>query len=305
MNFSKHTLKAVFGLIEDQITDTSKLVLLSLMLLIPGTLGYAESIPDGLIQKSAHVMDSDLVVSAKELIKSVQNKEKIIFIDVRQATEFEALHIKGAMNIPPYFIKNKPYLKRLPMVLVDQGLAFHRLSPYCRKLKEKGFNVRILDGGMAAWSSHNGPMVGELVNQMNYHQILAADFFFEKNFNQRIILDVSAKRLPEMKQLLPFAVHRPLTGSPKDWIVRLKEFKAAHLKNDSTGIIVVNGDGRKYNRLYKAFDQAGFKNIFFLDGGVEAYKNYLKSLTLSWQPREKRIVSLNKCKSCRESEKVE
>jgi rhodanese-related sulfurtransferase len=250
-------------------------------------------------------MDSDLVVSAKELIKRVQEKEKITIIDVRQPTEFYALHIKGAMNIPPYFIKNKPYLKGLPMVLVDQGLTFHRLSPYCRELKGRGFNARILDGGMAVWSSHNGPMVGELVNQMNYHQIFAADFFFEKDYDQRIVLDVSAKRFPDIEQLIPFAVHLPLIGSPKDWMIRLKEFKAVHFKNDSTGIIVVNKNGQKYNRLHTTFGKVGFKNVFFLNGGVKAYKNYLESLALSWQPREKRTVSLKKCKSCRESEKVE
>jgi rhodanese-related sulfurtransferase len=300
INFSKHTLKSVFGLIKKRITNLSLSMLLLLMILTLNPLGYAESISAELLLKSPHAISSDLVVYAEALIKGIHTKEKVTFIDVRQPAEFKALHIKGAINIPPYFIKKKPYLKRLPIVLVDQGLAFHRLSPYCRELKEKGFNVRILDGGMAAWSSYNGPMVGEPVNQMNYHYISAADVFFEKNFDQRIVLDVSAKRFSDMERLMPFAVHLPLTGSPKDWIVRLNKLKAIRIKHNFAGIIVVDKDVRKYNRLHDAFNQTGFKNVFFLKGGVDAYKDYLKGLTLLRQPYKKRTVGLNKCKNCRD-----
>jgi len=289
MNVAKHPKKTAFVFI---------------MILLLSALGRAGSIPNELIPKSPHTLDTDLVVSAKSLIKKVQNNEKITLIDVRNQAEFEALHIKGAMNIPLYFIKNKPHLKDAPMVLVDQGLAFSRLSSVCRDLRKKGFDVRILDGGMAAWCSHKGPMVGELIEQINFHQVSSADFFFEKNFDQRIIVDVSAERLPDMEQLMPFAVHLPLVGSPKDWITPLKKFKAGHIKNDFTSIIVVNKDGEKYERFHSAFDRAGFKNVFFLEGGIDAYKSYLEGLALSWQPREKRMVSLNKCKSCQENEEA-
>ena len=277
-------------------------VLFGLMLLTSFNQACAGSIPAELIQKNVRVQEADLVLSAQSLIKRVRNGEKITLIDVRQPSEFEPLHIPGAMNIPLHFIKNKSYLKNAPMVLVDQGLSLHRLSPVCRHLRSKGFSVWILDGGMNAWGSYNGPMQGEPVRQMAYYGISSADFFQEKDYAKRIVCDVSATRSPAAQQLMPYAVHLPLTDNPKNWAAQLEKFKTTHARNGAVAILVVNENGQGYPNIRSAFDRAGFKGVFYLNGGLSAYKGYLEDLSLSWQPRQKRMVTLNQCNRCAESE---
>jgi rhodanese-related sulfurtransferase len=270
------------------------------MLLFSITAAKAGTIPDEMIRRSGQALAADMVVSAESLIVMNQKGAKPLFIDVRNARAFNALHIAGAMNIPLHFVKTKTYLKSSTLVLVDQGLSFHRLSPACRELRKMGFNVRILDGGMNAWSSHGGPMTGEPVRQMDYCRISPADFFQEKNYQTRIICDVSSIRSDASRQLMPYALHLPLTGDPKSQSEMVEKFKSSHARGRAT-IIVVNTDGDGYRDVKHLFERAGFKNVFYLDGGIDAYGKYLEGLALSWRPREQRMATNGPCKKCGES----
>jgi len=262
----------------------------------------AGQIPAELIRRNARVQAAELVVSAQSLIPRVQNGEKITLIDVRNTSEYKALHIPGALNIPLHFVKTKAFLKSSPMVLVDQGLSFHRLSSACRELRKNGFDARILDGGMNAWRSRKGPMVGESVRQMEYCRISPADFFIEKDDTKHIVCDVSATRSPASVQLMPYAVHLPLGGSPDRRVAALEKFRRAHARNGNATLLVVNENGAGYRSLSGALDRAGFNNVFYLDGGVNAYGKYLEGLSLSWRPQKERMVTQARCGECPENE---
>ena len=273
------------------------------MLLIPFTQADAGPIPSELIRRNARIQDAGLVVSAQSLIPRVKNGEKITLIDVRSASEYKALHIPGALNIPLHFIKTKPFLKSSPVVLVDQGLSFHRLSPACRELRKKGFDVRILDGGMNAWSRREGPMVGEPVRQMEYGRISPADFFIEKDDAKHIVCDVSTTRSPASVQLMPYAVHLPLAGSPDRRVAELEKFRSAHARNGEATLILVDEKGDEYPNVRSIFNRAGYKNIFYLTGGTNAYKKYIEGLARSWLPQKERMVTHTPCNGCSDSEK--
>jgi rhodanese-related sulfurtransferase len=273
-----------------------------LLLIFLITRADAGQIPAELIQRNATVQTADLVVSAESLIPKAQNGTRLLIIDIRSAPDYAALHIPGAMNIPLHFIKTKPHFKSAPMVLVDQGLSSQRLSPACRELRTLGFDARILDGGMHAWSNCGGPMVGDPVRQMAYDRISPADFFLEKNDPGHIVCDVSATRSPASVQLMPFAVHLPLAGSPDSQRIRLEKFKAARARHGAAALLVVNANGEGYPNFRSAFARAGLKNAFYLDGGIETYGEYLEGLAQSWRPRSERVVVHNPCGGCGEGE---
>lgn len=278
-------------------------VLLGFFLMFPFSGADAGQIPAELIRRNARVQASELVVSAQSLIPRVKNGEKITLIDVRNASEYKALHIPGALNIPLHFIKTKPFLKSSLVVLVDQGLSFHRLSLACRELRKKGFDVRILDGGMNAWSSRKGSMVGEPVRQMDYCRISPADFFLEKDDANHIVCDVSTKRSPASVQLMPYAVHLPLAGSPDRRVAELEKFRSAHARNGEATLILVDEKGDEYPNVRSIFNRAGYKNVFYLTGGANAYKKYIEGLARSWLPRNERMVTYAPCSGCPDSEK--
>ncbi|GAB6907708.1 hypothetical protein DESC_10072 [Desulfosarcina cetonica] len=268
--------------------------LLFCMLYLPAVAVAADgSIPEELIRRTEQVREADLLVAAKSLLDRTTKGDHVLVIDVRRAADFEALHMAGAINVPLHFVKTKPYLKSSPVVLVDHGLAYHRLAPVCRELKNRGVDARLLDGGMNAWRRLGGPMVGDLVRQMNYDRISAADFFQEKNYAHRIVCDISAIRSPAAEQLMPYALHLPLSGD----LVNLDKIR----KYKTETLLVVSEDGNGYADAGHLLTRAGFECVFFLDGGVNAYRTYLEGLARSWQPRSQRMLRFSPCKECGEN----
>ncbi|BBO84892.1 hypothetical protein DSCO28_54580 [Desulfosarcina ovata subsp. sediminis] len=250
-------------------------------------------IPDKLIQREAQVRETDLLISAKPLIQRIGKGERILLIDVRPESDFKALHIAGAVHVPLHFVKTKPYLKDSPVVLVAQGLADRRLVPVCRELRKKGIDAQFLDGGMNAWRHAHGPMVGDRVRQMEYDRISAADFFREKNYADRIVCDISAIRSPAAEQLMPYALHLPLSGDSVN-LDKIRKYKTETL-------LVVSEDGRGYADAGHHLLRAGFERVFFLESGVNAYRTYLEGLAQSWQPRGQRMLRISACKECGEN----
>ncbi|HHX35427.1 MAG TPA: rhodanese-like domain-containing protein [Gammaproteobacteria bacterium] len=85
-------------------------------------------------------------------------------IDVRTPREFEQSHIQGAINLPiTQFSK-----KAIHRLSLDQSrpviticLSAHRSIPATRRLRQLGYDVKQLQGGMKAWWSRGYPIVGE------------------------------------------------------------------------------------------------------------------------------------------------
>ena len=278
-------------------------LLLGVVLLVwPFTTG-AGPIPDQLIRQNLRDPGTELAISAPALLERVKAGQPLYLVDVRRPSDFTALHIPGAMNMALAFVKTKSQLKDRPLVVIDRGLSFQRLAPACRTLRRLGFEVRILDGGMAAWSRCHGPVVGYPAAQIDYSFISPADFFLEKDDPRRVVCDVSTGRGPEARTLMPYAIHLPLVAGGREWAGRIQRFKAARFGRPDTALIVVDAYGSTYADLAAAFEHAGVKNVFFLTGGRRAYEKYLEGLTRSWQPQKDRRLVVNPCRKCSEQEK--
>jgi rhodanese-related sulfurtransferase len=98
-------------------------------------------------------------VSTSEAVRLV-NREKALFVDVRDPAEFAASHVVGARNVPMASLetaKELPTNKALPLVVVCASGA--RASKAVGILRKRGFeNARPLSGGLAAWREANLPL---------------------------------------------------------------------------------------------------------------------------------------------------
>lgn len=111
--------------------------------------------------KSAH----DLVLAAKTRIAEVdlQQAEAAIrdadlLIDVREADEYSAAHIPGAINIPrgllEFKLSNDPQLSDRQLKLVLYCKNSGRSALAADALREMGYrNVLSLSGGIEAWQA--------------------------------------------------------------------------------------------------------------------------------------------------------
>lgn len=97
---------------------------------------------------------SDIKLVTADEMKQIIELEDVQVVDVRTASEFEAIHVKSAQNIDfnsPTFDKDIQKLdKSKPVVLYCKGGG--RSAKCAKKLKDAGFEkIYDLEGGLSKW----------------------------------------------------------------------------------------------------------------------------------------------------------
>ncbi len=99
-------------------------------------------------------------INVNELV-AIMNSDDAVLIDVRPATEFQAGHIHGAINIPHTKIASRiselEKCRSKTLVLTD-NMGQH-VGGAGRALSKEGYNVRRLSGGMTEWQAQSLPVV--------------------------------------------------------------------------------------------------------------------------------------------------
>lgn len=97
-------------------------------------------------------------ISVHQLTYQVNNANALI-VDLREAKEFREGHVIDALNIPFAKIVDRmgELDKTRPLILVDK-IGQHSAS-IGRTLKQAGFQVSRLAGGMSEWTAANLPVV--------------------------------------------------------------------------------------------------------------------------------------------------
>jgi rhodanese-related sulfurtransferase len=224
----------------------------------------------------------------------------LTLVDVRSRENFERLHIPGSINIPPYAVKTKTYLKSSPVVLVNQGLYYTDLQNECRRLAERGFKASILDGGLPGWKRKGGQLVGNLFALDEMKAVSPRDFFRARNQENTLVVDISQQPSATSGGLVPYAKHIPVLDSSNRSISDLRKLLK---KNKSfQTLLIFNEFGDQYDKAEKMMNRMGL-DAFYLQGGVAEYQKYLEGLMLSWKPRDSRMKTVGNCKPC--GEKIE
>ncbi len=89
------------------------------------------------------------------------NSDQAVLLDLREAAEFKAGHIVGAINMPHAKVESRidelEKYRDKTLVLADK-MGQHT-GAVGRTLREKGYTVCRLQGGMAEWNGQNLPVV--------------------------------------------------------------------------------------------------------------------------------------------------
>jgi len=113
----------------------------------------------------------DMVEAAKTQIREIpleQSEDAIkqadLLIDVREADEFHAGHIPGALNIPrgilEFKLTNDPALEDRGLNIVIYCKNSGRSALSAKAMKEMGYmHVQSIAGGIEAWQEANKPVI--------------------------------------------------------------------------------------------------------------------------------------------------
>ena len=280
----------------------SLLTIIIVLILLPALVEVSESTALKILAgpNAAKLNKSDAcpVIPAKTVLYKLKHKHKYVIIDIRSKEEFKNVSIPGAINIPLHFVKSKAFLKSKPLVLVDGGYPDRQTEKQCKELNHAGFRVAILSGGLISWYRQGGPVKGDLLALNRYKNISPLRFYQEKNRENQIIIDVSAKQHAESMQLMPNAKHIPVQVSSQTAVSQVEKSILKQNINPLFPVIIFNQIGEQYEPIESIIKKAGLKNVYFLKGGLKGYQQFLQHLALSRQPRESRIKAANRCGNC-------
>jgi rhodanese-related sulfurtransferase len=240
-----------------------------------------------------------LSISPNEVLHQSRQKQALTLVDVRAAEDFARLHIPGSLSIPLHAVKTKGYLKASLLVLVNEGFRYGLLIDECRQLKDAGFTVRILDGGIAGWAQQRKALAGDLFALEKLRLIWPQEFLPEKNRDSLLAINISPVVTEIARESMPDAKHIPMTTGPLEWTRNLDRILTNHRDRRFLSVLIVSETGDGYETASQRLAGLGV-NAFYLQGGVAGYRRYLDDLRLSWMPRDKRIRTDKPCQVCGE-----
>jgi len=214
------------------------------------------------------------IISAKSIISKLNENKDIVLVDVRDGKDFEKVRIPGSLNIPLFALKTKAFLKKGNLILVNQGYKYKELERECGRLREKGFSVRVLYGGLNSWREEGGTLEGDARAIKALNRISPSDLFSEKDDEDRMAISLSKTRGPDAASLIPNSISIPFDNE-KDLAVKLKGVLTRRNTDSPFSILIFDKKGEQYEKVEKAVQETKAGNVFYLTGGLEAYKEFL------------------------------
>ena len=100
-------------------------------------------------------VDERMIKSCEMGSEEVQRRllsKSVVLIDTRPANEFESYRIPGSLNLSPFEIKSKDFLKPKHLVIVGDSANLLEMGLLCHELKQHGFKkVNFINGGLGSW----------------------------------------------------------------------------------------------------------------------------------------------------------
>jgi len=258
----------------------------------------ASPIPAELLTGTGKKRNPAFAISAESVLRKLREKQDIILIDVRKKAGFEKSRIPGSINIPLFAIKTKAFLKSKPLVVVNEGYNYDELEQECAHLREAGFKVWILNGGLNYWREKGAPLEGDAFAQKALNRIPPRSFFVEKVYENWVVIDVSALKYSQTNPPIPQSISLPYENNEENFIQTLKDTVAKSQHNRFLSVLICSEKGEYYERIEKLVQKTDVTNVFFLEGGLEVYKKFLEQQALIRQARDSSRKTLKKCATC-------
>lgn len=241
-----------------------------------------------------------LYVTPKSAIRSL-NKEpgKTIMVDVRRKDLFEKARIPGAINVALYSIKTKAFLKHKPILLIDEGYGSTEMQRTCSNLNAAGYQARILFGGIKLWREIGGPITGDFFYLNSLKKISPANYYYNsRKLGHWEIIDTSVKSSDAISETFPKAHQIPYGNEEDEFTKALRSLFNSKKRDRFSSVLVLNQDGKDYAKMEDDVEAARLSNVFFLEGGLSGYQQFIRKLAVM-QNHEKGVkVNPRKCATC-------
>ena len=237
-------------------------------------------------------------ISAESVLQKLTERQEVYLIDVRGLAAFQKFRIPGSMHMSLFAIKTKGFLKAKPVVLVNEGYPRTPLERECEHLRRLGFRAWILHGGLNYWREKGALLEGDVFAQPKLNRVSPAALFVEKDYRDNLVIDASVSKHLITHPLIPQAISLPFDSNGQRFAEALKATLVKLRHSRFSSLMICNQKGEHYDRIEKLLENNGIKNVFFLEGGLDAYQEFLELQRFATNARHRSQTTLKKCPSC-------
>lgn len=217
------------------------------------------------------------LVRLQDVRRAWQNGS-IKVIDVRSPQAYKRIHIPDSINIPEYAIRTKGYLKQEKLLLVNDGKSYEHTLQTCSRLKGSGFHdVSVLAGGIRAWIKRGGAIAvvpnnpGLHQNPISPRQLVSSQQEMEWLFMTDI------KDLQPVKQVINSDNILTLDAQRSQLNTKITQMQDNNPSIVPVNIVIITATGNKTVPNKGPIRVSHPNPVFFLEGGLSGYKQYLAS----------------------------
>lgn len=237
------------------------------------------------------------LVSLSELDRLLAQKN-FNFIDVRSPIEYDHYRIAGSINIPQHLVKTKIFLKKEPIVLVNEGRTTIELEKTCEDLKKAGFErVNVLEGGLLAWYVSKRHLDGDAAEPMKLNRMSPEELFEARRSSSLSVIDVSnSGKNKDMRPWLPAKIDEVPVNATAESMTRLASVISNQRRSNPQGfLLLIADDSNAYERIDLFLNKSNvtLSYVLRLEGGYKSYRDYveIQNALLSQQNQPKRYES--------------
>jgi len=214
-------------------------------------------------------------------------KGSLLVVDLRPESDYRKGHIAGAINVSPYTVLNKTFLRNKAVVLMDDGVYRAATEQLCLQLGKQGvFSAKILDGGVLRWKEEGRKLEGQQDGELRFLKAnnLGPIVCCEKW--QVVFVGTNAATAAIF---LPGAIIAPMS-SPNRWA---QEYEEIHFSGDDGRLrILLVGDGVLSTPELQAVRNVLGPHVYSLEDGFDSYLQGLSSLAQVGKGHKGSIVKL-------------
>lgn len=220
-------------------------------------------------------------------LAAVRTAKEAVVIDVRTKAEFDAMHIKGAINVPHILTDANHELLKAAAKEAGKYLVFYCNGVLCSKsykaaeiAKLLGFKgVRNYDAGIFAWAEtypEETVFFGDLLRGGNAQRNLIAQSEFKKALVDTLTFVSMAKSgdyevydLRDAREKAEYPMELPrMSAATLDQLHELLQDG----KFPKSNVLLFDNVGRQVVWAQYYLERFGIKNYHFLDGGVAKWR---------------------------------
>ncbi|THB74618.1 MAG: rhodanese-like domain-containing protein [Gammaproteobacteria bacterium] len=207
--------------------------------------------------------------------KFASQSKQLIKIDIRPSEQFEKFHITGSINLNPFELKGKNYLKAKQLVIIDSGYRFDQVESLAEDLKSKGFkSVKILDGGLTAWTRYGGRVDGDIIEARKVNRISAQEYEIQQKYRGWLPL-VLRNTKPEQRVLIqiPNAIEIDTNKKTEKQVIKqIDQILSAELEqNKEPELLLIADQNLPSWYSSRLANKIPYPNLYVLEGGLQGY----------------------------------